>query len=239
MQSKPPSAKLTSEKFSEYVMCLDDLYNLAKRNSFHLPDLKSAAINEVMLLGVLRGEYWCPKVEDIRIKNCVKPPLKEIVASKVWETCTSRELNLAWMDPAHIPNKKWLLEVLATLKPEDEIFRKDYVAPPVRKRLRDVETIVLPDELFQNMPKSTSKVKARRLKVVSQAIAAEKTTRLKEMQKHILDEIITHEERVESYQDKLKASHMIPNRARNQEEEKKGPMLLAAGSKQVPQYLNP
>ena len=55
MQSKPP-AKLTSEKFSEYVMCLDDLYNLAKRNSFHLPDLKSAAINEVMLLGVLRGE---------------------------------------------------------------------------------------------------------------------------------------------------------------------------------------
>ena len=239
MQSKPPSAKLTSEKFSEYVMCLDDLYNLAKRNSFHLPDLKSAAINEVMLLGVLRGEYWCPKVEDIRIKNCVKPPLKEIVASKVWETCTSRELNLAWMDPAHIPNKKWLLEVLATLKPEDEIFRKDYVAPPVRKRLRDVETIVLPDELFQNMPKSTSKVKARRLKVVSQAFAAEKTTCLKEMQRHILDEIITHEERVESYQDKLKVSHMIPNRARNQEEEKKGPMPLAPGSKQVPQYLNP
>ena len=220
-------------------MCLDDLYNLAKRNSFHLPDLKSAAINEVMLLGVLRGEYWCPKVEDIRIKNCVKPPLKEIVASKVWETCTSRELNLAWMDPAHIPNKKWLLEVLATLKPEDEIFRKDYVAPPVRKRLRDVETIVLPDELFQNMPKSTSKVKARRLKVVSQAFAAEKTTRLKEMQRYILDEIITHEERVESYQDKLKVSHMIPNRARNQEEEKKGPMPLAAGPKQVPQYLNP
>ena len=239
MQSKPPSAKLTSEKFSEHVMCLDDLYNLAKRNSFHLPDLKSAAINEVMLLGVLRGEYWCPKVEDIRIKNCVKPPLKEIVASKVWETCTSRELNLAWMDPAHIPNKKWLLEVLATLKPEDEIFRKDYVAPPVRKRLRDGETIVLPDELFQNMPKSTSKVKARRLKVVSQAFAAEKTTRLKEMQRHILDEIITHEERVESYQDKLKVSHMIPNRARNQEEEKKGPMPLATGSKQVPQYLNP
>ena len=223
MQSKPPSAKLTSEKFSEYVMCLDDLYNLAKRNTFHLPDLKSAAINEVMLLGVLRGEYWCPKVEDIRIKNCVKPPLKEIVASKVWETCTSRELNLAWMDPAHIPNKKWLLEVLATLKPEDEIFRKDYVAPPVRKRLRDVETIVLPDELFQNMPKSTSKVKARRLKVVSQAFAAEKTTRLKEMQRHILDEIITHEERVESYQDKLKVSHMIPNRARNQRRRRRDP----------------
>jgi hypothetical protein len=239
MQSKPPAAKMTSATFSEFVLCLEDLYNLAKRNSFHLPDLKSAAINEVMLVGVLRYEYWCPKVEDIRIKNCVKPPLKEVIAAKVWEICTSKQLNIAWMDPAHIPNKKWLLEVLATLKPEDEIFRKDYVAPPVRKRLRDIETIVLPDELFKDMPKSTSKVKARRLKVVSQAFAAEKTTRLKEMQKHILDEIITHEERVESFHDKLKVQKMIPNRGLNQEEEKKGPMPLATGSKQVPQYLNP
>ena len=239
MQSKQTTAKLTSEKFCQYVMCLEDLYNLAKRNSFHLPDLKSAAINEVMLLGVMRGDYWCPKVEEIRIKNCVKPPLKEIIASKVWDLCTSKHLNLAWMDPTHIPNKKWLLEVLATLNPADEIFMKDYVAPPTRKRLRDIETIVLPDELFQNMPKSTSKVKARRLKVVSQAFAAEKTTRLKEMQKHILDEIITHEERVEGYHDKLKASKMISNRILSQEEEKKGPIPLATGSKQVPQYLNP
>ena len=188
---------------------------------------------------VFELECWLERSELDGNAHDDAPPLKEIVASKVWDTCTSRELNLAWMDPAHIPNKKWLLEVLATLKPEDEIFRKDYVASPVRKRLRDVETIVLPDELFQNMPKSTSKVKARRLKVVSQAFAAEKTTRLKEMQRHILDEIITHEERVESYQDKLKVSHMIPNRARNQEEEKKGPIPLATGSKQVPQYLNP
>ena len=59
------------------------------------------------------------------------------------------------------------------------------------------------------------------------------------MQKHILDEIITHEERVESFHEKLKVQKMIPNRELNQEEEKKRPIPLATGSKQVPQYLNP
>jgi hypothetical protein len=73
---------------------------------------------------------------------------------------------------------------------EDEIFRKDYVAPPIRKRQRDIETIILPKEIFEGLPKSTSKVKARRLKVVSEAFAAEKAARLKEMRKQIDDEII-------------------------------------------------
>ena len=80
--------------------------------------------------------------------------------------------------------------MLATLSPDDEIFRKDYVAPPIRKRQRDIETIILPKEIFEGLPKSTSKVKARRLKVVSEAFAAEKAARLKEMRKQIDDEII-------------------------------------------------
>jgi hypothetical protein len=40
------------------------------------------------------------------------------------------------------------------------------------------------------MPKSKSKLKARRLKVVSEAFAAEKASRLKEMRKHIDEEIL-------------------------------------------------
>ena len=61
--------------------------------------------------------------------------------------------------------------MLATLKPDDEIFKKDYVAPLVRKRLQDVETIQLPKEIFEGLPKSTRKVKARRLKIMSEAFA--------------------------------------------------------------------
>ena len=89
-----------------------------------------------------------------------------------------------------MPDKQWLVQVLATLSPEDEIFKKDYVAPPIRKRLRDIETIVLPKELFENMPQSMSKVKARRLKIMSEAFAAEKVHKLRDMRKHIEDEIL-------------------------------------------------
>ena len=92
------------------------------------------------------------------------------------------------------------MSVISTLSPEDEIFKKDYVAPPVRKRLRDIETIVLPNELFENLPKSSSKLKKRRLKIMSEAFAAEKASKLKEMQKDIYEELVIQEERMEKYQ---------------------------------------
>ena len=185
------SAKMSSSKFSEFVMCLDDLYNLAVRNGFYLPKKKSSAVNEIMLYNILQGNYWCPKTDDIRFKNCVKAPLKETLLEKIATVCVNRDLNIAWIDDKHTPDKNWMVTVLATLKPDDEIFNKDYVAPPVRKRLRDIETIVLPNELFEGMPKSTSKVKARRLKIVSEAFAAEKVNRLNHMKKEIFEEIVT------------------------------------------------
>lgn len=45
-----------------------------------------------------------------------------------------------------------MVAVLSSLNPNDEIFKKDYVAPPIRKRLRDIETITLPSELFEGLP---------------------------------------------------------------------------------------
>ena len=89
-----------------------------------------------------------------------------------------------------MPDKKWMIEVLGTLAPSDEIFRKDYMAPPIRKRLRDIETIALTDELFEGLPKSTSKLKSRRLKITSKAFAAEKVARMQALRKDIGDEII-------------------------------------------------
>ena len=218
--SAPTQTKMSSAKFSDIVMCMDDLYNLGKRNGFYLPQKKSSAVNEVMLYNILQGNYWSPKVEDIRIKNCVKAPLKEVLIDKVSTTCFQKSLNIAWIDSQHTPDKGWLVTVLATLSPNDEIFRKDYMPPPTRKRLRDIETIVLPNELFVDMPKSTSKVKARRLKIVSEAFAAEKANRLKDMQKAIYEEIITHEERLDDIKQMMKAKKMeLPNKI-HQEEEK-------------------
>ena len=185
--------KMSSANFSEYVMGIYDLYKMTARNGFFVPKQSSPVVNEVMLFNILQGHYWCPKTEDLRIKNCVSAPNKDILWAKLQAICVARRLNVAWMDETRLPDKKWMIDVLATLDPSDEIFRKDYVAPPNRKRLRDIETIVLPNELFEGLPKSTSKLKARRLKITSEAFAAEKVARLKEIRKDIGDEIIEQE----------------------------------------------
>lgn len=190
-----------------------------------------------MLMNVLQGKYWCPKTEDIRMKSIVKAPLKEIILAKLMEVCIARNLNIAWIDETHSPDKLWLVHVIATLNPTNEIFRKDYVPPPIKKRLKDIETIVLPNELFEGLPKSTSKNKSRRLKVISEALATEKATRLKEIKRTIDYEIIEHEVRRDRYNQMQKPKVMQafnPQRDINaprirNEEEKKEPSFMMMG----------
>ena len=159
------------------------------------------------------------------MKSIFKAPLKEVILSKLMQVCKAMNLKIAWIDEAHSPNKEWLVHVIATLDPHNEIFRKDYVPPPIRKRLRDIETIVLPNELFEGLPKSTSKVKARRLKIMSEAFAAEKASRLKDMRKILEDEIIEQEVRRDKYQ-QIKRPKLMSDNPLRIEEEKKDPTLL-------------
>ena len=196
---------MSSAAFSDYVRGIDDLYLLAVKNGFYVPKKSSAAINENMLVNVLTGQYWCLKYYDLRMGPCSKAPVKEVLNEKLQKLCKALDLKIGWIEEKTMPDKEWMVAVIATLNPQDEIFRKEYVAPPVRKRLQDIETIVLPNALFEGMPKSKSKLKARRLKVVSEAFAAEKASRLKEMRKHIDQEILEQEIRVEDYRNLKKA----------------------------------
>ena len=120
----------------------------------------------------------------------------------------------------------------STLNPEDEIFRKDYVAPPVRKRLRDIETIVLPNELFEGLPKSSSKLKKRRLKIMSEAFAAEKAQRLKDMQKDLFQELVVQEEHIEKCRN-LKRAKASGGSSMPKEEEKIQPGRPVTGTQHV------
>ena len=61
MDVPPGSAKMSSETFSQFVMSIDDLYNMAVRNGFYLPKQSCSAVNELMISNVLKGDYWCPK----------------------------------------------------------------------------------------------------------------------------------------------------------------------------------
>jgi hypothetical protein len=157
-------------------------------------------VNELMISNVLKGQYWCPKTEEIRMKAIVKAPLKEVILFKLCQICFAHRLNVCWIDDTHVPDKLWLVNVIATLDPTNEIFDKDYEAPPIKLRLRDIETIVLPTELFDGLQKSKSKNKARRLKVISEALATEKATRLKSVRDTLDDEIVKQEGRRDMYQ---------------------------------------
>ena len=209
MNTSQAPKKLTSAAFSDFIKDVNDLYVAALRNHYFLPKQSSAAVNELMLYQVLQGVYWCPKYSDIKLVPCVKAPLKEVLVVKARSLCIARGHNVEWMDKKHLPDKEWLVTVIATLNPQDEIFRKDYVAPPIRRRLQDVETIVLPDEIFAGLPKSKSKNKARRLKIVSEAFALEKATRLKEIRRNIDQEILDQEVRVDELR-QLKQPKMMP-----------------------------
>jgi hypothetical protein len=208
---------MSSDQFSQHILCVGDLYNAALRNGYFLPKKTSSAITEVMLVNVLKGTYWCPKTDSIRMMNCVRAPVVETLLKILIKLCIEKQLNISWIDATHVPDKKWMVDIVATLDPGNEIFKKDYVAPPIRKRLRDVETIVLPAEVFEGLPPTTSKLKARRLKIMSEAFAAEKASRYKQMQKDLYEQMVAQEQR----RDELK-KRLMGGAAPNKEEIKRG-----------------
>lgn len=84
---KGTSKKMSSADFSQFVMGVEDLYDMALRNGFYLPALSSTSVNEIMLYNILQGQYWCPKFKDIRLLSCVKPPTKEVLLGKLETIC--------------------------------------------------------------------------------------------------------------------------------------------------------
>ena len=77
------STAMSTAKFSTLVKCFDDLYEMAKRNDYYLPEKSSSSMNELSLLNIVQKIYWCPKTHEIRLKNCVKSPLKEVLMDKL------------------------------------------------------------------------------------------------------------------------------------------------------------
>ena len=51
------------------------------------------------------------------------------------QVCTARKLNVAWIDDTHLPDKVSLVNVITTLDPANEMFKKDYVEPSISKKL--------------------------------------------------------------------------------------------------------
>lgn len=134
----------TVNDFSKFIKCKKDLYNAAKRNGWFLPSLKSSIIKEAYLLGVVEGSIYCPKFQDINLKPCPSAPNKSILMKKFKDALVQNGLTTNGYDSASLPDKRWIVDVLGHLIPDDEIFNKDYVAPPRKNKTEEYKTISLP-----------------------------------------------------------------------------------------------
>jgi hypothetical protein len=157
---------LSVDEVRKYVKDKKDLYHLAQRNGFYMPSFKSGCCSEIFIMNVLKGKWWCPKVDELRLKPCLQPPSVDILISKVLSAAKAAKKEIGINNEKLRPNTKWLVDVLALLRPDDEVFKKDYAPTPSRERIVDVKTIELPIDLFTGMPVSKSKSKQCRLKLM-------------------------------------------------------------------------
>ena len=113
-----------------------------------MPKFKTTMITEDYMRNVISGKAFCPKFEEIKMLPCPRPPNKDVLIAKFYKICDSRNFTLTGVDEKHIPDKRWLLDFVSTFKPDDEIFKKNYL-PPVREtKLSELKTIELPSHFL-------------------------------------------------------------------------------------------
>ena len=153
--------------------------------------------------------YWLPKIQDIRLLNCIDPPsrvdLARMVAdsmrgldngppSEPFDTSFRRTASEIEKKP---PNQEWLVAMLSTLNPNSELFRKDYVKPkPLSKFAApddvDVDMVANDDGFFSGLPlasKSSKHSSTVRFSGDSEALQKQKLRKM-QLQRKLLDQRI-------------------------------------------------
>ena len=92
-----------------------------------------------------------------------------------------------------MPDKRWLLDFIATLTPQDEIFKKNYLPPVKETKLSELKTISLPAHFLQDLPQSTRRSRRKGLRISKEGIAGQKLERMKRIRKQIGDRILEEE----------------------------------------------
>ena len=125
------------------------------RNGFFLPSLKSTIITEDYMVKVRSGAVWCPKFSEIRLGPCVSPPKLEYLMNEVVRLSTEKGLDIG-ATPKNMPDRKWLLNVLSTMDPDHEVFKKSYM-PPAPVPRRENKVVDNSDSFFDQLPMLTNK----------------------------------------------------------------------------------
>jgi hypothetical protein len=87
----------------------------------------------------------------------------------------------------HRFDKRWLLDVLSTYVPNDEIFLKFYMPPVKATRLYQIKTIDMPTWVVQGLPESIRKTKRKDLRLAKDGLRAQRLERIKAQKKRFTE----------------------------------------------------
>jgi hypothetical protein len=165
MQARPTTI-MTVDDFSKYIQNKRDLYEACTRNGYYLTSKKSTMATKEFMRNVIKGSAWCPKKAKIKMLGCPRPPNKSELLDKFWNYIDFNRLELLWVDKEkHIPDKRWLLDILATFTPEDEIIEKGYNPPERASKLSEIKTIEVLEDFMKDLPFSRRKTKRKGLRI--------------------------------------------------------------------------
>ena len=134
---------------------------------------------------------------------CPRPPNKSVLLEKFWNFVDFNRYELIGVDrEKHIPDKRWLLDVLATYTPEDEIFRKNYCPPEKASKLSEIKTIEVPVDFMKDLPFSRRKSRRKGLRIQKEGLRVQKKERFKLMQKRFANAILDEEVKDDQRQSK-------------------------------------
>ena len=194
---------LSVKEFALKVKSKKDLYEALVRNGYYPPKIKSNMVSEHYLVNVMDGTYYCPKADEVRVKLCPRPPHKEVLLEKFKKQMADKGLR-SGMQEGKWPDKEWLITVIATLCPDDEIFKKDYLPPPRKNVIEEQKTINVTNGFFEGLPDSKSKVKRKALHIIGEGKAKQKVQYLKALQRELQAQLYSEEARAEKARDWLK-----------------------------------
>jgi len=182
--------KMTVDEFSRLIQNRRDLSEAVVRNGYYLPKIKTTMITEDYMRNVITGKAFCPKYSEVKMLPCPRPPCKQVLLDKFHRICQGQNLVHTGVDDKHVPDKRWLLDFVSTFKPDDDIFKKNYIPPAKETKLSELKTIEMPVSFLNDLPQSTRRSRRRGLRISKEGLAGQKMERLKRMRKELGDRIL-------------------------------------------------
>jgi hypothetical protein len=115
------------------------------------------------------------------------------------------EWRLIGFDDKHFPDKRWLLDLIATFAPDSPIFAKDNLPPVKASKLSEIKLIEVPTDFIRGLPLSQRKNRRKGLRLQKEGLHAQKKERFKIMSKKYSNALLDEEVKDDHIKSKSKS----------------------------------